>query len=252
MRSLLFALLMVQSLSVAQNKMKAYDYSSVKSPIPNPFASGSGLNEDDRFEFEKTFGTSGKWVCTEWGDVVMNTSLRQSLADSRLSKARVAELAKTFVTLTDIERNHIWDRPEEPLCLFHVNAPTQAWAFTQHFRRYGKKKIELPWYEGILSEVLGKLAPTWTVGKTAFDVFLERKQEDMVTAISLTALMATGGEFRRLVVLHDKDRRTFELVTEYAVQVGTEKEKRHILLYSILYTLQKESMIEDTKPSQKR
>ena len=57
--------------------------------------------------------------------------------------------------------------------------------------------------------------------------------------------MATGGEFRRVVVPHDKSRSSLELVTEYAVQVGTEKEKKHIILYSILYKFDKERIIED-------
>jgi hypothetical protein len=245
MRFVVAVLFVLTTVSWGGQTVQDYVYTSYANPsllgdLKEPFKV-THFSEIDQFDFEKNYGTKLFRNCTPLGNQLLGESVVDFLrkAPSSLSDELITSLVKGTITLTKDDRNQIWKGPDagpRVVCTFEIETYDQAREFSEYFRRYTRKKLDLPWYEGLLSETFGKFAPYWTVGKTAFD-FLDRKPQDMITAASLMALMAKGGEIRRVIYFDNSNWDYFEVATEYSVQVGKNERQTHARLYSIVYHL---------------
>jgi hypothetical protein len=157
-----------------------------------------------------------------------------------LSDDLITKVLKGTIILYDVHRAEIWGRSEPGpriICRYKVQTSEQVEALRRYFEPYTRKNLDLPWYEGILSEALTeKLSVIWAEGKAGFDLLFDRNHEDMVTAAQLLTLIERGGEFQRVIYFDKVNKDRFTHTIQYSVNVGDAA--RHIVLYSIVYHLQ--------------
>lgn len=246
MRSLGILILLTQTVSFAQECSRMYTYTSykidpsiwerwlddVKHPLERPY-----YNEVDQFDFEARIGKKLHWTCTELGDQI-NGEPEKKYGTAHGSNDKLLEQAlKGAIVLCDKHRSEIWQRADNGpriVCTFPL-PKDQVQFFREYFKPYTSQRLELPWYEGILSETFGKFSIYWTLGKTGFDAVFGRKRSDMLTAAQMMTLVEIGGEFERVVYFDKANWNCFVLSTQYSVRVGDNPEKRHIPLYSIIF-----------------
>jgi hypothetical protein len=246
-------LLLIEPSGTAQSTSASYTYSAYKDP-PNPLDIIGGIKEDirlfrrrfslpvnevDPFDFEEEFGDMKEWNCNALGKHLMGVGTREFFGRV-MSEDEIKGLinVRATVVLNDNQLNQVF-KDRDPFCTLQIQNDSQVRKLSAHFRKYAGQPLELPWYEGLLSESLGKFSTFWTVGKTGIDLLIKRKPNEIIAAASMTALIAKGGELRRVVYVDKSTWDYFETVTEYSVQVGMNEHKTHVPLYSLVYKIKR-------------
>jgi hypothetical protein len=192
------------------------------------------LNEANPFGFESRFGKFLNPTCNDLGKRILNFGMRGLFNNNTF----ITRLAKATSLLTEDDRNKIWKGPRRSsrvLCTYPIKTEDQANLFKDYFEQYADERLKLPYYDGVLCDVLlREFSKYWTLRKTGFDLCCDRKPSEIRTAQSMVDLVAKGGEFQR-VVYFNSEWEHFELATQYSVRVGESTEKRHVIVYSIVY-----------------
>jgi hypothetical protein len=206
--------------------------------------------ESDRLDFYKKFEISGygrnRWNC---GTLPQIDDFSWFLLSMPVGSDPLADLffkPPRYLYLNDEARSAIFDSKAPTKdgllsCTLDIESTEQAEKLSAHFKERQWQTLEFPWYFGLITDVLGKLGAVLDIGKTISERLWERSPQDRMAAAAMVPLIAIGGQFRRTIVTSSRNSNDFQIVIEYAVQVGKSPDHRvKFVFYSASFKLSKQ------------